>query len=131
MAAKRFLQNVAGLRQRAFAGVDEQNDTIDHAQRALHFAAKIAVAGRVHDIDFGVMEEQRGVLRQNGDAALALQVVGVHHALDDGFIGAKDAALPQHGVNQRGLAVVDVSDNGDIAYVGSHVFNASSDKNGC
>ena len=31
------------------------------------------------------------------------------------FIGAKRAALLQHGVDQRGLAMVDVGDNGDIA----------------
>ena len=35
------------------------------------------------------------------------------------FVGAKHAALPQHGVNQRGLAMVHVGDDGDIADVGS------------
>ena len=58
-----------------------------------------------------------GVLGQNGDAALALQVVGVHDALDHMLVGAESAALPQHGVHQRGLAVVDVGDDGDIANV--------------
>jgi hypothetical protein len=31
------------------------------------------------------------------------------------LVGAKGAALLQHGVNQRGLAVVHVRDNGDVA----------------
>jgi hypothetical protein len=31
------------------------------------------------------------------------------------FVGAKRAALLQHGVNQRGLTVVDVGNNCDIA----------------
>jgi hypothetical protein len=31
------------------------------------------------------------------------------------FVGAKRAALLQHGVNQRGLAVVNVRDDCDIA----------------
>ena len=32
-----------------------------------------------------------------------------------GFVGAESAALLQHGVDQRGLAMVDVRDDGDIA----------------
>jgi hypothetical protein len=31
------------------------------------------------------------------------------------LIGAKGAALLQHGVDQRGFAVVNVGDDGDIA----------------
>ena len=56
-----------------------------------------------------------GGLGENGDAALALEVVRVHDALGDGFIGAEDAALLEHGVDQGGLAVVDVSDDCDVA----------------
>ncbi len=57
----------------------------------------------------------RRVLRENRDAALFFKVVGIHNALDDGFIGAERAGLAQHGVDQRGLAVVNVRDDGDIA----------------
>ena len=32
-----------------------------------------------------------------------------------GLVGAEGAALVEHGVHQRGLAVVDVRDDGDIA----------------
>ena len=56
-----------------------------------------------------------GVLRKNGDAALTLKVVGVHHAIHDLLIFTVDAALLEHLVDQRGLAVVDVRDNGDVA----------------
>ena len=57
----------------------------------------------------------RGVLGHDGDAALALQVVGVHDALGDLLVVAEDVALPEHGVDQRGLAVVDVRDDRDVA----------------
>ena len=73
------------------------------------------MAGGVDNVDLYVVIEDGGVLRQNGDAALALQFVGVHDALDVVLVGAKGAALLQHGVDQRGLAVVDVRDDGDIA----------------
>ena len=34
------------------------------------------------------------------------------------LVGAERAALLQHGVNQRGLTVVDVGDDSDVAYFG-------------
>ena len=114
------MQDVTRLRQRAFAGIDQNHHAIHHAQRALYFAAKVAVARGVHDVDLRVVEEQRGVLGKNGDAALALQIVGVHDALDEFLVGAEDSALAQHGVDQRGFAVVDVRDDGDIANIFTH-----------
>ena len=122
LGRERFLKNIARLWQRAFAGVDQQDDAVNHAQRTLDFTAKIAVAGRVHDIDLRIMEKKRGVFRENGDAALALEVVRIHHALDERFVGAENSALAQHGVDQRRFAVVHVRDNGDIANILAHDF---------
>ena len=59
----------------------------------------------------------RGVLGQDRDALLALEVHRVHHALGDVLVGAEGARLPQHGVDQRRLAVVDVGHDGDVADV--------------
>ena len=61
------------------------------------------------------MIEDGRVLGENRDTALALQLVGIHHALDVVFVGTECAALIEHGVDQRGFAVVDVRDDGDIA----------------
>src|SRR5260370_10966989 len=66
------------------------------------------------------MEKERGVFGENGDAALAFEVVGVHDALDDGFIGTECAGLLEHGVDEGGFAVVDVGDDGDVANVLGH-----------
>ncbi len=110
-----FLQDVARLRKGTFAGVNEQEHAIDHAQGSLDFAAEIAVAGRIHDIDARIVIKKRGVLGQDGDATLALEFVGVHNALGDFLIAAEDAALTEHGVDQSSLAVVDVGDDSDIA----------------
>ena len=57
----------------------------------------------------------RAVLGEDGDAALALDVVGVHHPLGDVLVRGEGAGLPQQLVDQRGLAVVDVGDDGDVA----------------
>ncbi len=112
---ERFAQNVAGLRQRSFARIYQQHDAVDHFQGALDFAAEIAVAGRVDDVDLYVVIEDGGVLGEDGNPALAFQFVRVHHPVDVVLVGAKCSALLQHGVNQRGLAVVNVGDDGDIA----------------
>ena len=56
-----------------------------------------------------------GVLGENRDAALALEVGVVHRALGDPLVGAEDPALVEHRVDQRRLAVIDVGDDGDVA----------------
>ena len=114
-AGQRLAQHEPRLRQRAFRGVHQQHDAVHHRQRALDLAAEIGVARRVDDVDQHVVVVHGRVLGQDGDAALALEVVAVHHALDHALVGAEDPALMEHGVDQRGLAVVDVRDDGDVA----------------
>ena len=41
---------------------------------------------------------------------------------DSCLVGAEGARLLQQAIDERGLAVVDVGDNGDIAYV-LHIVN--------
>ena len=73
------------------------------------------MARGIHNIDLHIAILYGGVLGQNGDAALPLQVVGVHHALGYGLILPECAALLEHLVHQRGLSVVDVGDNGYVS----------------
>src|ERR1700728_2509529 len=110
-------QYIAGLRERAFAGVDQKHDAVDDFQGALDFAAEVAVTERIDDVDLGSVVTDAGVLGENGDAALALEVVGIHDAVGHFFVGAEDAALAQHGVDERGFAVIDVRNDGDVARV--------------
>ena len=111
---ERLGENVTGLRQRAFGGVDEEDDAVDHLEGALHFTAEVGVAGGVDDVDLVVVIVEGGVLGENRDAALFFKVVRVHDALGDGLVGAEGAALAQHGVDEGGLAMVDVGDDGDV-----------------
>ena len=48
---ERLAQDEARLRQRALAGVDQQQHAVDHRQPALDLAAEVGVAGRVDDVD--------------------------------------------------------------------------------
>ena len=116
---QRLRHHEFGLRQRALGGVDQHQRAVDHIENALDLAAEIGVAGRIDDIDAGALPFHRSGLGQDGDAALALEVVGIHRAFDLALVLAIDAGLLQQPIDQRGLAVVDVGDDGDVAEVHS------------
>ena len=80
-ALQRLGDHELGLRQRAFGGVDQHDDAVDHVEDALDLAAEVGVARRVDDVDARVLPDDRRALGEDGDAALALEVVGVHRAL--------------------------------------------------
>ena len=113
-------QHELGLRHDAFLGVDQQQAPVHHAQDPLHLAAEVGVSGGVDDVDprfaCGTVPQDRRGLGQDGDAPFPLLVVGVHGALDGGFIGAEDAGLGEQLVDESGLAMIDVGDDGDIAH---------------
>ena len=90
---ERLPEDEPRLRQRTLGRVHEQHDAVHHRQRPLHLAAEIGVAGRVHDINEDVLIVDGGVLGENRNPALALEVGIVHRPLDEAFVGAEDAAL--------------------------------------
>ena len=114
---ERLAQHETGLRERAFARVDEQQHAVDHRERALDLAAEVGVAGRVDDVEDHVAVANRRVLGEDRDALLTLEVVRVHHPLVDVLVGAERARLPQQGVDERRLAVVDVGDDCNVAQI--------------
>ena len=59
--------------------------------------------------------QRTDVFFEDRDAALALQWIGVHHALHDDLVLAERACLAEHLVNQRRLAVIDVGDDSDVS----------------
>jgi len=89
------------VRRSEDGGVDQQQGSIRHANHSLDLAAKIGVSGRIHDVDFDIFPGDGGVLRQNGNATLPLNVVRVKDALPRchraGFV-AEDFGLLQHPV---------------------------------
>ena len=58
-ARQRLGDDEFGLRHRAFGGVDQHEDAVDHAEDALDLAAEIGMAGGVDDVDAHVTPHQR------------------------------------------------------------------------
>ena len=115
----RLLEDVARLRERTLRRVHEQQHRIDHVQAALDLAAEVGMAGRVDDVEANPVVVDRSLLGEDGDPLLALQVVGVHDPLHDDLVGPECAGLAKHGVDEGGLAVVDVGDDGQIPDIGA------------
>ena len=113
-----------GLRHRAFGRVHEHDRAVHHAQDALHLAAEIGVARGIDDVDAGVLPDDRGRLGQDGDAALLLEIVRIHRALFHALVFAEAAGLGEELVDEGGLAVVDVGDDGDISQLHGEAFRA-------
>jgi hypothetical protein len=116
-----LLGHEAGLRHRTVEGIDEDQDRVDHRQHAFHFAAEVGMSRGVDDVDavLGTVTlvgpADRGVLRENRDAAFLFDVVRVHHAVRHDLAVAERARLAQQAVDEGGLAMVDVGDDGDVA----------------
>ena len=116
---QRLAGDKLGLRHRAFGAIDQQDDAVDHAQDTLHLAAEVGVAGGVDDVDPGglvaVLPFDAGALGEDGDPAFLFEVAGVHRAFFHPLVFTEGAGLAEQLVDQRGLAVVDVGDDCDIA----------------
>jgi hypothetical protein len=107
------------LRLDTLRGIDDQERAFAGGKRARHFVGEVDVAGRVDQVErvglaiaCGVC--QRGRLRLDGDAALALEIHRIEHLLAHLAVRQSAAALDE-AVGQRGLAVVDVGDDREVA----------------
>ena len=89
IALQRLAQHEAGLGERAFAGIDQKQDAIDHGEGAFDLAAKVGVARGVDHIDLETVPPDSGVLGQDRDALFLLEVHGVHDALVHVLMGPK------------------------------------------
>ena len=104
-----------GLGEDAFGGVDQDDGAVDHVQDALDLAAEIGVAGGVDDVDAGALPGHGGAFGQDRDAAFAFEVVTVERPFGDLLVFAEGAGLFQELVDEGGLAMIDVRDDGDVA----------------
>ncbi len=137
-----LIQHKPRLRHRPIERIHQQQHPIGHFQYPLHLAAKIGVAGRVNDVDFIFNALRRGIINsaifaENRNAAFPLERIGIHNQVmmiagkPVQLLVAKHARLVEQLIHQRGLAVIDMSDDGDVANVlhkGAHSFNISKIK---
>ena len=111
-----------GLRLHPLRGVHHQQRAFACGEAAADFIGEVDVAGGVHQVELiglavlGRVVEADG-LGFDGDAALFFNVHVIKDLLGHLAIGEPAGELDQP-VSQRGLAMVDVSDNAEIADLG-------------
>ena len=115
-----LLRDEARLRHGAVDRIDEQQHAIDHGQHPLDFAAEISMSRRVHDVDSVVAPGNRRILGQDRDPAFALQIIRIHDAFLQILARIERTGLAQQLIDEGGLAMIDVRDNGDVAKFLSH-----------
>ena len=91
-------QHITGLWQRAFCGVDEKQNSIDHRQRTLYFPTKVGVARSVNQVDLGALPFDLCGFRQNSDASFTFLIVVIHNAIDDCRVSSKGSCRTQESV---------------------------------
>ena len=111
---QRLPQHEAGLRHTAFKCVNQQQHAVNHLQYALNLSAEVRMARRIYYVYSVILILYRGIFAEYGYAALPFQVAGVHHALLHLLVRPEYAALTQQAVHQRGLAVVNVGNYGNV-----------------
>ena len=89
----------------------EQDDGVDHGERPFDLTAEVGVAWGVDNVDLVIAVPDRRVLGENRDALLPFEVHRVHDAILGLGPFPEGAGLPKEGIDERRLAMVDVSDH--------------------
>src|SRR5690606_3494462 len=109
-----------GLRHGAFNRVHQQQHAVNHGQHAFDLTTEVGVTGGVDNVDVGAFVFNGTVLRQNGNTAFFLDIARVHDTFGDMFVVTERTCLSQQLIDQGGLPVVNVGNNGHIAQCASH-----------
>ena len=117
-------QDELGLGHDAFESIDHEDAAINHLQDPLYLTAEIRMAGGIDNIDLDAVVIHGCILGKDGDAALPLDVAGIHDPLGHCLIVPEDAGLAQEVVHKRRLAVVDMGYNRDVPDILSCLHNS-------
>jgi len=110
-----LLRHKAGLGHRAFECVNHQDNAIDSAQNAFHLATEVSMPRGIDDVHAVSLVHHARVLGEDGNAAFAFEVVGVHHSVHDFFTFMEGSALFEELVHQGRFTVVNVGDDGNVS----------------
>ena len=107
------------LRLDALAGIHHQQRALDRGERAVDLIGEVDVAGGVDQIEDVILAVARLVFEPDGlrldrDAALALDIHRVEHLFLH-LAQLEPAGELDQPVGKRGLAVVDMRDDGEVA----------------
>ncbi len=106
-----------GLGLNALGGVDQEDRPLAGGQRAADLVAEVHVTGGIDEMEGVSVPVHPHVLGLDGDAPLPLDVHRIEVLLAH-EAGVHRPGQLQNAVRKGGLAVVDMADDGEIAYTG-------------
>ena len=110
-----FFQNKASLSLRTFKRVDHEHHAIYHFHYTLNLPPEIGVTGSIYDVDEVVLPPHRSIFRLDCDASLTLLIHGIHRSIFQYLIFPEGSGMLQHLVDESGLPMIDVCDDGNIS----------------
>ena len=124
-----FTKYKFSLRHGTLEGVHKKNNAVYHLQHTLYLAAEVRMTWSIDDIDFYILIMNCGVFGENRNAALTLNIVGVHDTFLDFLVLTENTALFQKLVNKCCFTVIDMGDNGHVTNIftlGLHIIQILS-----
>ena len=124
-----FTKYKLSLRHGTLEGVHKKNNAVYHLQHTLYLAAEVRMTWSIDDIDFYILIMNCGVFGENRNAALTLNIVGVHDTFLDFLVLTENTALFQKLVNKCCFTVIDMGDNGHVTNIftlGLHIIQILS-----
>ena len=100
--------------------ISKEEHAIDHFHDTFHFGTEVGVTWSVDDVNgvfftvFRIDPLHREVFGLNRNAFFALEVHRVHGTFFYAFVFTVSAALREKAVDECGLAMINVCDDGDI-----------------
>ena len=85
------------------------------------------MARRIDDVDLDAVVDDAGVLRADGNAPLSFLVHGIQDPLAHVINLPMHVCLAKDGIDQRGLAMVNVGNDGDIPDIRSPSLRRTED----
>ena len=71
----------------------------------------------VDDVDLDAFVHDRCIFGQDCDTAFTFNITRVHDTIFNFFVRTENMALLEHSIDQRRLAMVNVSDNSNISNI--------------
>ena len=79
---KSFSQNESRLGHGTFCGINDERDTVNHAQDTFDLPSKVGVSRSVHNVDQSAVVLHARAFRENRNTTFAFKIIGVHNSRD-------------------------------------------------
>lgn len=119
VSLKGFSQDELSLSHWPLSSTDNQTNTINHAHNSFNFTTKVMMARCINNVNLVPIVVDVCTLWQDCDTLFSFKLVGVHCTL----LTEVNSSESEHAVDKSCLAMIDVSNNGNVSDFFDHFFS--------